>query len=102
MRIRDRTPLPFRVEVTEQFTNDFERLRRAHPRLEEVVEGFEYLLWRTPREVGVRATSVPDAEIYVYRTRNGFGLPSFRFVYEIKDNLVELFGIGLADRDSLT
>lgn len=102
MRIRDRAPLPFRVQTTEQFTNDFERLRQTYPRLEEIVEGFEYLLWRTPREVGVRATEVTGAEIYVYRTRAGFGLPSFRFVYEIKGNVVELFGIGLADRESLT
>ena len=102
MRIRDRTPLPFRVEITEQFTNDFERLRRDHPRLDEVVEGLEFLLWRTPREVGVRVTEVADTEIYVYRTRTGFGLPGFRFVYEVKGNVVELFGIGLTDRESLT
>lgn len=102
MRIRDRTPLPFRVEVTEQFTNDFERLRRSHPRLDEVVEGLEYLLGRTPREVGVRVTDVADAEIYVYRTRTAFGLRGFRFVYEVKGNVVELFGIGPTDRESLT
>ena len=102
MRIRDRTPLPYRVQITEQFTSDFDRLRQAHPRLEEIVEGLEYLLWRTPRAVGVRATEIADAEIYVYRTRAGFGLPSYRFVYEIKGDVVELFGIGLAERKSLT
>lgn len=102
MRIRDRTPLPFRVQITEQFTNDFERLRLIHPRLEEIVEGLDYLLWRTPREVGVGATEVTGTEIYVYRIKAGFGLPSFRFVYEIKGNIVELFGVGLADRKSLT
>ena len=100
MRIRDRTPLPYRVQIPEQFTNDFERLRRIYPRLEEIVEGLEYLLWRTPREVGVRATEVAGAEIYVYRIKAGFGLPSFRFVYEIKGNIVELFGVGLVDRRS--
>ena len=55
-----------------------------------------------PRDVGVRVTEVTDAELYVYRTRPGFGLPGFHFVYEIKENVVELFGIGLADRGSLT
>jgi hypothetical protein len=102
VRIRDRTPLPFRVEVTEQFTSGFERLRQAHPRLEEIVEGLVYLLWRTPRDVGVRATEIADSEVYVYRTRPGSGVPSFRFAYEIKGDVVELFGIGLADRESLT
>lgn len=102
MRVRDRTPLPFRVEITEQFTSDFERLRQSHPRLEEIVEGLEFLLWRTPRGVGVRATEIVDAEIYVYRTRTGSSVPSFRFVYEINGNVVQLFGIGLGDRDSLT
>ena len=102
MRVRDRTPLPFRVEVTEQFTNDFERLRQIYPRLEEVVEGLEYLLWRTPRQVGVRAVQVTTAEIYVYGTKPAFELPGFRFAYEIKGNVVELFGIGTVDRESLT
>jgi hypothetical protein len=89
------------VQITEQFTNDFERLRHSHSRLEEIVEGLEYLLWRTPRAVGIRVSTVTNAEVYVYRTRAEFGLPGFRFVYEIKGNVVELFGIGLADPRSL-
>jgi hypothetical protein len=102
VRVRDRTPLPFRVEITEQFTNDFERLRQSHSRLDEIVEGLEYLLWRTPRAVGVRVSTIKGAEVYVYRTRADFGLPSFRFAFEIRGNIVELFGIGLADPRSLT
>jgi len=101
VRIRDRAPLPFRVEITEQFTNAFERLRQKYPRLEDIVEGFEFLLWRTPREIGVRLEHEAQVELYVYRTRADFDLPSFRFAYQVSGNVVELFGIGLGDPESL-
>ncbi len=101
MQIRDRNPVPFRVEPTEQFTNQFERLRQNYPRIEDIVEGLLYLLHRRPRETGVRYTEIEEAEIYVYRTEPQGRVPSFRFVYEVTGDTVILFGLGLPNSSSL-